>query len=80
MQTEEKTTTLRQSIDDILLDVSWAQISKKHFGKSRSWLNHKINGINSNGGTAEISETEKEQLKKALKDLAERIVVCAEKL
>lgn len=75
-----KTHTLKQSVSDILLDISWAQISKKYFGKSRSWLNHKINGINSNGAKTEISLEEKEQLKHALKDLAKRIEACADSL
>ncbi len=75
-----KTQSLKQSVSDILLDISWAQVSKKYFGKSRSWLNHKINGINSNGAKTEISLEEKEQLKHALKDLAKRIEACADSL
>ena len=75
-----KTLSLKQSVSDILLDISWAQVSKKYFGKSRSWLNHKINGINSNGVKTEISIEEKEQLKHALKDLAKRIETCADSL
>jgi len=78
METMAQQNTLRKSVNDILLDVSWAQISKKYFGKSRSWLNHKINGVNSNGGKSEITEQEREQLKTALHDLAARINNCAE--
>ena len=80
MQTKEKTATLKEGIYDILLDVSWAQISKNYFGKSRSWLNHKINGIDSNGGKSKITEDEKKQLKNALIDLSKRIEACANKL
>ena len=77
-ETISNKTSLRTSINDILLDVSWAQISKKYFGKSRSWLNQKINGVNSNGGKSEITEKEREQLKIALHDLAARINNCAD--
>ncbi len=77
---EVKNTTLKQSLNDILLDISWAKISQKYFGKSRSWLNHKINVIDSNGNKAEISENERLQLKEALLDLSKRIEYCAHKL
>ena len=38
--------TVKQKMSDILLDVSWAKISEKYFGKSRSWLYHKMKGLN----------------------------------
>jgi hypothetical protein len=73
-------TSLRKQVNDILLDISWAQLSKNYFGKSRSWLNHKINGIDSNGKPTEISEEEVAQIKEALLDLSSRIKRCAEEL
>lgn len=73
-------TSLRKQVNDILLDISWAQLSKNYFGKSRSWLNHKINGIDSNGKPTEISEEERTQIKEALLDLSSRIKRCAEEL
>lgn len=73
-------TSLRKQVNDILLDISWAQLSKNYFGKSRSWLNHKINGIDSNGKPTEISEEELAQIKEALLDLSSRIKRCAEEL
>lgn len=78
MQTVE--TTMKQTVDDILLDISWAHLSRNYFGKSRSWLNHKLNGIDSNGGKGDFSEEEKRRLKMALNDLAERIRICADKI
>ncbi len=63
----------RQKLSDILIDVSWGQIAKKYFGKSPSWLYHKLDGIDGNGGTGQFSEAELQQFKGALCDLADRI-------
>lgn len=68
--------TMKQKMSDILLDVSWAKLSEKHFGKSRSWLYHKLDGIN-NGKPDDFNESEKEILRNALLDLASRISRCA---
>jgi len=62
-------------LTDIIVDVSWANISKKYFGKSRSWLHHKI--ADSKGG---LTNEERNTLKKALYDLASRIENVAHKL
>jgi len=78
MQTTE--TKMKQKVDDILLDISWAQLSKKYFGKSRSWLNQKLNGTDSNGGTGDFNEKEKQRLKEALQDLSQRIERCAREI
>ena len=68
--------TVKQKMSDILLDVSWAKISEKYFGKSRSWLYHKMNGMN-NGKPDDFDEAEKEVLRNALLDLSQRISRCA---
>ena len=70
--------TVKQKMSDILLDVSWAKISEKYFGKSRSWLYHKMNGMN-NGKPDDFDEAEKEVLRNALLDLSQRISRCANK-
>lgn len=72
--------TMKMKLWDIIVDVSWANISKKYFGRSRSWLSKKMLGKNSNGGDADFTEEEKEKLKSALLDLSERIKVCANKI
>ncbi len=70
----------RQKLSDILIDVSWGQIAKKYFGKSPSWLYHKLDGIDGNGGTGQFSEAELQQFKGALCDLADRIRRVADSL
>ena len=73
-----KRETMKQTLSDILLDISWARLSVKYFGKSRSWLHQKLDGKNSNGGEGGFSEAEKEDLRLALKDLSARINAAAE--
>lgn len=72
--------TMKEQMWDIIVDISWAQISQKYFGKSRSWLSQKMTGIDGNGITTEFSAEEKEILKGALVDLSERIRTCADKI
>lgn len=71
---------MKETLQDILLDISWARLSTNYFGKSRSWLHQKLDGINSNGGNGGFTDEEKTELKKALKDLASRINIAAEKI
>ncbi len=75
-----KRETMKQTLSDIILDISWARLSMKYFGKSRSWLHQKLDGKNSNGGEGGFSETEKAELRLALKDLAARIEAAAERI
>lgn len=79
METEKKQ-SMRTVLQDIIVDVSWAHISKKYFGRSRSWLSQKMIGTNGNGIETEFSAEERETLKNALYDLSERIQTCADKL
>ena len=71
-------TTMKQTLQDILLDISWAHLSMRYFGRSRSWLHQKLDGRNSNGGDGDFSEQEREQLRAALKDLSRRISEAAD--
>ena len=79
METMQKA-TMQQKMWDIIVDIKWASISTKYFGKSRSWLSQKMNGKDGNGSDVEFSNTEKETLKEGLYDLAERIKSCADKI
>ena len=75
-----KTATVKQQLSDILLDVSWAKISRKYFGRSSSWMYHKLDGIDGNGNKSDFTYTEKLQLKNALLDFSERIRYAAENI
>jgi len=70
---KEEESAMKSQLKDILLALSWADLSKTYFGKSNSWLYHKLDGIDGNKKPTEFNEQEKAQLKGALVDLADRI-------
>ena len=70
---ETQAGTMKATLEDILLAVSWADISREYFGKSGSWLYHKLNGIDGNKKPIDFTTEERYQLKGALIDLSERI-------
>ena len=45
---ETQTGTMKAELEDILLAISWADLSKTYFGKSNSWLYHKLDGVDGN--------------------------------
>lgn len=53
--------------------ISWADVSRNYFGKSNSWLYHKLNGIDGNKKPTTFSDEERETLKKSLMDLSKKI-------
>ena len=64
---------MKKQMEDILLAISWRELSTRYFGKSCSWLYHKLDGIDGNGKPTEFTEEEKYMLKGALTDPADRI-------
>ena len=70
---QAKDTTVKQRLQDILLSVSWRDIANTYFDRSASWLYHKLDGIDGNGGVGGFTDKEKEQLRGALVDLSDRI-------
>ena len=75
-----KQEVIKYQLSDIILDISWAKISKKYFGKSSSWIYHKLDGIDGNGNKSDFTYSEKLQLKNALLDFSERIRSAAENI
>jgi hypothetical protein len=65
--------SLKYQLQDIALDVTWSKIASRYFGKSSSWMYHKLNGIDGNGKPTEFTDEEKEQFKNALFDFSDRI-------
>ncbi len=70
---QTKDNTVKQRLQDILLSVSWRDIANTYFERSASWLYHKLDGIDGNGGVGGFTDKEKEQLRGALVDLSDRI-------
>ena len=77
---EIKQGTVKASLSDILLLVSWAEISHVYFGKPFSWLFHKLDGFDEKKQPSEFTEEERYKLKGALVDLADRIRRAAENI
>lgn len=65
--------TMKQKMQDILVAISWREIARTYFGKSASWLYHKMDGIDGNGKKGDFTPEEALQMKGALCDLADRI-------
>ena len=68
-----QTGTMKAQLADILMAVSWSDLSRTYFGKSNSWLYHKLDGVDGNKKPTEFTIEERYQLKGALIDLADRI-------
>lgn len=80
MQSKTLVTDMKQKMSDILIDISWREIARNYFGKSSSWLYHKLDGIDGNGGVGGFSPEEAQQLKGALCDLSVRIRMAADSI
>ena len=52
----------------------------QYFGKSSSWLYHKLDGIDGNGGKGGFNEEEAEKLRGALCDIADRLRRAADRI
>lgn len=72
--------TMKAKLSDILLAISWADLSKTYFGKSNSWLYHKLDGCDGNKRQISFTDEEKIKLKGALIDLADRIRSAADNI
>lgn len=72
--------SVKQIVEELSNDITWASISKKHFQKSRSWLSKKIHGGYDGTTASGFSDAERETLKLAFKDLASRLNAAAEKI
>ena len=70
---QAKDNTVKQRLQDILLSVSWRDIANTYFDRSASWLYHKLDGIDGNGGVGGFTDKEKVQLRGALVDLSDRL-------
>ena len=78
--TASKKQSVKETLNDIAFDISWAKLSKEYFNRSPSWIYHKIDGIDGNGNAGGFSHEEMEQFKGALYDLSERIRKTADQL
>ena len=77
---QTKDSEIKQRIQDIQMLVSWREIAHTYFGKSASWLYHKLDGIDGNGGVGGFTEEEKVMLRGALCDVSNRLRAAADRI
>lgn len=70
----------KKKLNDILLAISWSELTRTYFGKSVSWFYQKFDGIKGNMTPGGFTQEEIGRLKAALFDLADRIRTAADKL
>lgn len=66
--------------EDIMKVLKVSYIAERFFGRSRSWICHKLNHDTVNGKRADFTEKEREQLKDALDTIAYEIQTLADNL
>lgn len=69
---------MKKRTEDINLAISWRELARTYFNRSSSWLYHKMDGIDGNGGVGGFTADEAKTLKEALYDLSDRIRRCAD--
>lgn len=69
---------MKKRTEDINLAISWRELARTYFNRSSSWLYHKMDGIDGNGGVGGFTADEVKTLKEALYDLSDRIRRCAD--
>lgn len=69
----DKITDMKKRMSDIYLCISWREIARTYFDKSVPWFQHKMYGIDGNGGQGGFTQAEAGQLRGALIDLSNRI-------
>ena len=40
---------MRSRMEDISVEISWRELANQYFGKSSSWLYHKLDGVDGKG-------------------------------
>ena len=71
---------MKKRIKDIQMTISWREFANTYFQRSSSWLYHKLDGIDGNGGEGGFTPQEAEQMRGALIDLSNRIRRAAENI
>ena len=65
IQTTNSTSSVKNQLSNVLMLISWREFARRYFGKSSSWLYHKLDGI------TEFTETERLQMKSYLRYMAQ---------
>lgn len=72
--------TLSEKLGDVAKIISMSYVAREYFGKSRSWLSHRLNGDTVNGKPCRLNKEQMQEFKKALADIANKIGSISETL
>lgn len=67
-------------MEEVALYIKWGNVSRDYLGFSRSWIYQRLNGYDGNGNACEFTDQQKEDLRKAMRDIAARLNDIADKL
>lgn len=65
-------TSVKKQLGNVLMLISWREFARRYFGKSSSWLYHKLDGL------TEFTETERLQMKSYLRNMAQELNAAAD--
>lgn len=65
-------TSVKKQLSNVLMLISWREFARRYFGKSSSWLYHKLDGL------TEFTETERLQMKSYLRNMAQELNAAAD--
>lgn len=65
--------TIKEKMGEAAKVISMSYIAQKYFGKTRSWLSHKLNGDIVNGKPSAFTAEEMDTLKFAFSDISQMI-------
>lgn len=74
---------MKARLGDLLMAVNWRDFANRYFQHSSSWLYHKLDGVDGNGGiqgSGGFTPQETAHFRGALYDLAERLRRAADEL
>lgn len=78
-QSENQENGLRGA-DELEQYLKWGNIARDYFGFSRSWIYQRMNGYDGNGRPCKFTEQQKEVLRGALRDIAQKLIDTAGKI
>lgn len=71
---------IMENLKDVVLYIKWGNISKDYFGFTRSWIYQRLNGYDGNGNPCGFTDSQKDTLRHALRDIARKLNETADKL
>lgn len=72
--------SILKQLEEVAFYIKWGNVSRDYLGFSRSWIYQRLNGYDGNGNACEFTEQQKDDLRKAMRDIAQRLNDIADNL